>query len=86
MALEKVVTHDGSFLESGVIQVRQITRIMDDGVEISKTFHRHVFDLDDDVTQEAQIVQDVASGLHTPARIAARAAFKQAQEDAKNEN
>jgi len=76
MAIEKVVTHDGEFLENGVIQVREITRIMEDGVEISKSFHRHVVDLDDDLTNEPQIVKDVASGLHTPSRKAARQAFK----------
>ena len=75
MALIKQITFDGQFLEDGQIQVREITRIMEDGVELSKAYHRHVVDLGDDVTNEPQIVKDIAANLHTPARIAARRAF-----------
>ena len=63
MAITKQITHDGSFLEDGQIQVREITRIMEDGVEIGKTYHRHVVDVGDDITNESQIVKDVATNL-----------------------
>jgi hypothetical protein len=68
MTITKQITHDGSFLEDGQIQVREITRIMEDGVEISKAYHRHVVDVGGDIDNESQIVKDVASGLHTQAR------------------
>jgi hypothetical protein len=77
--LEKVITYDGQFLEDGQIQVRRITRIMEDGVQLSKSYHRHVVDVGDDLTGQPEIVRNVAAGLHTPARVAARRAFKAKQ-------
>jgi len=85
MAITKQITHDGQFLEDGQIQVREITRVMEDGVELSKTYHRHVVDVGDDLTNEPQIVKDVAASLHTPARVTARKALK-AQQAAANAN
>jgi hypothetical protein len=79
MAIIKEITYDGSFLEDGQIQVREITRLMEDGVELSKQYHRHVVDVGDDVSGEDQMIQDIAAGLHTPARIAARAIARAAQ-------
>jgi len=43
MALSKVTIVDKiEVLEKGQIQVRTATRIMEDGVELSSSFHRHV--------------------------------------------
>ncbi len=43
MGLEKITVIDRvEVLESGHIQIRQATKIMEDGKEISKTYHRHV--------------------------------------------
>ena len=50
-------------------------------MQISKKYHLHVVDVGDKVSKEPQIVKDIAQALHTPARIAARVAFKAAQED-----
>ena len=80
MPLTKEVTYAGEWLEDGQIQVKQITRAFEDGVFLGKTYHRHVVDVGDDVSQEPQIVQDIAQGLHTQARIAARNIVKAAQE------
>ena len=79
MALTKEISHDCQACEDGQLQVREITRIMEDGVEISKTYHRHIVDVGDDVSGQPQFVQDLASNFHTPARISARAAVKNAQ-------
>ncbi len=79
MPLTKQITYDGQFLEDGQIQVRQITRIMEDGVELSKSYHRHVVDVGDDVSNESQIVKDVAFRLHSAARKQARDNFKAQQ-------
>ena len=70
--LTKKITHKGEFLEDGQIQVCQVIRIMEDGVEISKSYHRHVVDVGVDVTNEPEIVKQIAQAIHTPERIAAR--------------
>ena len=81
MALEKVVTYDCNVLENGVIQMRTITRIMEDGVEISKAYHRKVLDVGDDVTNEPDIIKEIAQAVHTPARQAARQAVLATQQE-----
>lgn len=63
-------------LSSGVIQVRTATVIERDGVEISRSFHRHVVAPDDDVSGESDEVKGYAAVAHTPARVAA---YKEAQ-------
>ena len=78
MALTEEVRTSGEFLEDGQIQVKTRTVILRDGVEISSTNHRHVVDVGDDVSGEDQSIQDIAAGLHTPARISARAAARAA--------
>ena len=51
MALEKQVAIDKiEVMELGQIQVRQITRIMEDGNEISKTYHRSSLAPEQDLT------------------------------------
>jgi len=43
MALSKVVVVDKiEVLEKGHVQVRTATRVLEDGVELSSSFHRHV--------------------------------------------
>ena len=43
MALSKVIVVDKiEVLEMGQVQVRTVTRIKEDGVELSSSFHRHV--------------------------------------------
>ena len=76
MALTKETETQTTVLPDGQLQVRTATIIMEDGVELSKSYHRKVIDVGEDVTGEDQIVQDIASNMHTPARIAARAAAK----------
>ena len=43
MALSKVTVVDKiEVLEKGQVQVRTATRVMEDGVELSSSFHRHI--------------------------------------------
>ena len=56
-------------LEDGQIQVREATVVEDDGVEISRTFHRHVVAPGDDLDREDARVKDVGVVVHTPAVI-----------------
>jgi len=45
MALSKVIVVDKiEVLEKGHVQVRTATKIIEDGVELSSSFHRHVID------------------------------------------
>ena len=79
MAITKKTVTTGNALEDGQIEVKAEVVILEDGIEISRSKpHRHLVDVGDDVSGEDQVIQDMASGLHTPARVAARAITKAA--------
>jgi len=63
--LEKKITFDQNITEDGHIQVRRITRIIEDGVEISKQYHRHVVNPGDDFTNEDGRTKKIAQVVHT---------------------
>jgi ribosome maturation factor RimP len=72
MALtEKVSVDQITVLEDGQIQVRQVTRILDDGEEIAHTYHRHVVSPGDDLTGEDPRVKAHGKIAHTAAVVAA---------------
>jgi hypothetical protein len=58
-------------LELGQIQVRTTTRIIENGTEISKSYHRHVLAPGDDLTGQDERVVAVANAVWTPEVIAA---------------
>jgi len=49
------------------IQVRTATIIKEDGVEISRSFHRHVVSPNDDSTNESADVKAMVAQFHTDA-------------------
>ena len=57
-------------IESGVVQVRTKTAIMEDGQQISGTYHRHVVAPGDDYSAEDAKVQALCAAVHTPEVIA----------------
>ena len=61
------------------VQVRTATRVLEDGVVISSSFHRHVVAPDADISGETQEVQDVCNAVHTQAVKDAYAAHLAAQ-------
>jgi len=62
MALIKEVVIDKiEVLESGCIQVRQATRVLEDEVVLSTSYHRHVLEKDADLTNEDPKVAAVAT-------------------------
>ena len=63
------------------IQVRTATIIERDGVEISRSFHRHVIAPNDDVSDESPEVQAVVAAMHTEAVKSAYAEHLAAQEN-----
>jgi hypothetical protein len=58
-------------VENGCVQVRACTRIMEDGKQISSTFHRHVVVPGADYSAEDAKVQAICSVVHTAEVIAA---------------
>ena len=62
------------------VQVRTATIIKRDGIEISRTFHRHVIAPDADISGESAEVQAVCAAVHTQAIKDAYAAHLVAQE------
>jgi len=77
MPLEKVVSVDLiEVIENGSIQVRTKTAIMEDGKQISGTFHRHVVAPGDDYSAEDARVKAICAAMHTAKVIAA---YKAAQ-------
>jgi hypothetical protein len=77
MALSKVTVVDKiEVLELGNLQVRTATRVMEDGVELSSSFHRHVVVpstktgdtwADTDISGEDARVQAIATATWTSA-------------------
>ena len=66
MALEKVVTYDYE-IRSGYkhIQERQKIAIMEDGKELSYSYHRRVLTPDMDVSSESDEIKGMADALWT---------------------
>ena len=66
MALTKLVVIDSiEVLEDGHIQVRQATKIIEDGIELSKSYHRWVLSPGDDYSTQDERVKKVAEVVHT---------------------
>lgn len=76
MALTKEITQDkieivGEFKH---VQVRTKTSVMEDGVELSSGFSRHVVSAGDNYSAESTEVQAICGVVHTDAVVAAYAA------------
>lgn len=57
MLTKQIVIDQIEVTEHGTIQVRTATRIMEDGVQLSQTYHRHCLSPGDDLTgQDARVV------------------------------
>jgi len=65
-------------LENGIVQVRTCARIIENGKQISGTFHRHVVAPGNDYSAEDAKVQAICTAVHTPEVIAAYQAAKEA--------
>jgi len=79
MGLQKIVNVDQiEVVENGGVQVRTATKIIDDGVEVSRTFHRHIVVPGQDYSAEDDRVKAVCAAVHTPEVIAAYQAAQEA--------
>jgi hypothetical protein len=81
MAITKELKYDRVEIvgDYKAIQCREATIIKEDGVEISRTFHRHVLHPDSDISAESQETQDVCNTVWTDEVKASWAAFKAEQ-------
>jgi len=73
MALEKVITEDKIEIvgEFKAVQVRTCTKVLEDGVELSSGYHRHVITAGQDYSNESAEVQAIWAAVHTDAVVAA---------------
>ena len=76
IGIEEIVTHDRVIDEDGKIAVRKITRIFDEGIEVSKKYHRSWIMPGDDPSKADVVSKAVAIKIHTHEVIAA---YKAAQ-------
>ena len=78
--LEKVISVDLiEVIESGAVQVRTKTAIIEDGKQISGSFHRHIVVPGDDYSAEDARVKAICAATHTDGVIAAYKAAIAAQ-------
>ena len=72
MALTKETVVDKiEVLEMGQVQVRTATRVLEDGVALSSSYHRHVVVPGDDLSGQDERVSAVATATWTPAVVSA---------------
>jgi hypothetical protein len=78
--LEKIEIVDRiEVVENGSVQVRTKTAIMENGQQISGSFHRHVVAPGDDYSAEDARVQAICAATHTAAVVSAYQAAQAAQ-------
>ena len=73
MALSKVISEDKIEIVGPykAVQIRTCTQVLEDGVELSSGFHRHVVTAGQDYSNESAEVQAICEIVHTDAVIAA---------------
>ena len=81
MALTKEVKVDkleivGDFKH---VQCREATVVSEDGLELSRSFHRHVLQPDSDISGEPQETQDICNAVWTDEVKSAWTTFQEAQ-------
>ena len=73
MALEKVITQDKIEIVGDYkhVQVRTCTKVLEDNVELSSGYHRHVITAGQDYSGESAEVQAICAAVHTAEVVAA---------------
>jgi hypothetical protein len=81
MSLEKIVKIDQIEIvgDYKAVQVRTATVVTDDGVELSRSFHRHVLSCDANISGEDAEVQAICNAVWTDEIKAAYETFKESQ-------
>jgi hypothetical protein len=78
MLNKEVVIDKIEALESGFVQVRKVTRIIEDGVELSRSYHRWALSPGQNIADQDPRVQAICNAVWTPEVIAAFNAQRQA--------
>ena len=72
MSIEKVKVIDQiTVTENGIILYREATKIIEDGVELTKTYHRSSLTPGQDLTGQPEKVVAIAQAAWTPEVVAA---------------
>ena len=80
MALTKEITYDYEIRGIGKnIQERKKTTIVEDGTELSFSYHRRVLTLDDDLSSESDEIKALSSSLWTQEVSASWSDFQTSQ-------
>lgn len=87
MSLTKITTIDQVIVtENGTVLYREATRIIEDGNEISKTFHRTSLVPEQDLTGHPAQVVAIAQAAWTPEVIASYQEYLAKQQEVMNGN
>ena len=79
MSLSKEVVIDKiEVVENGIVQVRQVTRIMEDGQQLSSSYHRWTLTPGQDLADQDPRVQAIAQAAWTEEVVAAYQAAMEA--------
>ena len=71
MSLEKQIVVDRiEVIKNGIVQVRTVTRIVENGAALSSSLHRHIVAPGDDYSGEDVRVQNICKVAHTEDVIA----------------
>jgi hypothetical protein len=65
MLTKKIIIDRIEVTENGIIQVRTATRIIEDGVQLSQTYHRHCLSPGDDLIEQDAKVAAIAKAAWT---------------------
>ena len=73
MAFSKVISEDKIEIVGihKTVQIRTCTQVLEDGVELSSGYHRHVVVAGQDYSNESAEVQAICAAVHTDVVIAA---------------
>jgi hypothetical protein len=77
--IEVLVISEDKIGEHRAVQVRTCTKVMEDGVELSSGYHRHVISAGQDYSNESPEVQAICAAVHTPEVIAAYQASQETE-------
>jgi hypothetical protein len=69
--IKEVVIDQITVTENGIILYREATKIIEDGVELTKTYHRTSLTPGQDITNQPQKVKDICNTVWTSDVIAA---------------
>jgi hypothetical protein len=71
MISKEVVIDKIEVLESGTVQIRQVTKIIEDGAELSRSFHRWALSPGLHIADQDPRVQTICNAVWTPEVVSA---------------